>query len=79
VPSCSQGVVRDFGWLSEREFLDAVAMGLITPDGRVTAVSSAIWWPASPVRRFAGIGRVSAAFLMVVLFARGSPVPQAPA
>jgi chromate transport protein ChrA len=31
VPFLQQGVVHDFGWLSEREFLDAVAMGMITP------------------------------------------------
>lgn len=31
VPFLQQGVVRDFGWLTEREFLDAVAMGMITP------------------------------------------------
>ena len=31
VPFLQQGVVRDYGWLSEREFLDAVAMGMITP------------------------------------------------
>src|SRR5947199_10286988 len=31
VPFLQQGVVRDHGWLTEREFLDAVAMGMITP------------------------------------------------
>ncbi len=31
VPFLQQGVVRDYGWLTEREFLDAVAMGMITP------------------------------------------------
>jgi chromate transporter len=31
VPFLREGVVVQHGWLSEREFLDAVAMGLITP------------------------------------------------
>ncbi len=31
VPFLQQGVVHDYGWLTEREFLDAVAMGMITP------------------------------------------------
>ncbi len=31
VPFLQQGVVHEFGWLTEREFLDAVAMGMITP------------------------------------------------
>ena len=31
VPFLYGGVVEDFGWLNEREFLDAVAVALITP------------------------------------------------
>ena len=31
VPFLHQGVVIDHGWLTEREFLDAVALGIITP------------------------------------------------
>ncbi len=31
VPFLREGVVEQHGWLTEREFLDAVAMGLITP------------------------------------------------
>lgn len=31
VPFLYGGVVKDFGWLNEREFLDAVAVALITP------------------------------------------------
>jgi hypothetical protein len=31
VPFLREGVVVQHGWLTEREFLDAVAMGLITP------------------------------------------------
>lgn len=31
VPFLRQGVVVDYGWLSEQQFLDAVAIGIITP------------------------------------------------
>src|SRR4051794_18998273 len=31
VPFLYQGVVADYHWLNDRQFLDAVAMGLITP------------------------------------------------
>jgi chromate transporter len=31
VPFLREGVVEEHGWLTERQFLDAVAMGLITP------------------------------------------------
>ena len=31
VPFLQQGLVEDFGWLTQREFVDAVAMGLLSP------------------------------------------------
>ncbi|MBA3421782.1 MAG: chromate transporter [Thermoleophilaceae bacterium] len=31
VPFLHEGLVEDFGWLSEREFVDAVAIGLLSP------------------------------------------------
>ena len=31
VPFLHEGLVEDFGWLREREFVDAVAMGLLSP------------------------------------------------
>ncbi len=31
VPFLNEGLVQDHGWLTEREFVDAVAMGLISP------------------------------------------------
>jgi chromate transporter len=39
VPFLEQGVVRDFGWLSEHQFLDAVAVALITPGPVVITVA----------------------------------------
>lgn len=38
VPFLYSGVVRDFGWLSERQFLDAVAVAMITPGPVVITV-----------------------------------------
>jgi chromate transporter len=47
VPFLHGGVVNDFRWLSERQFLDAVAVAMITPGPVViTEPSSGIWWPA---------------------------------
>ncbi|HTH70943.1 MAG TPA: chromate efflux transporter [Candidatus Saccharimonadales bacterium] len=70
VPFLQQGVVHDFGWLSEREFLDAVAMGMITP-GPVVITAVFVGYLVAGL-----VGAVVAAagvflppFLMVVLFA----------
>lgn len=38
VPFLHQGVVTDYGWLSEHEFLDAVAVAMITPGPVVITV-----------------------------------------
>lgn len=38
VPFLHGGVVKDFGWLSERQFLDAVAVAMITPGPVVITV-----------------------------------------
>lgn len=38
VPFLHQGVVQQFGWLSERQFLDAVAVAMITPGPVVITV-----------------------------------------
>jgi chromate transporter len=70
VPFLQQGVVRDFGWLSEREFLDAVAMGMITPGPVViTAVFVGYLVAGLAGATVAGIGVFLPPFLMVVLFA----------
>ena len=70
VPFLQQGVVRDYGWLTEREFLDAVAMGMITPGPVViTAVFVGYLIAGLPGATIAGIGVFLPPFLMVVLFA----------
>ncbi len=38
VPFLYSGVVRDFGWLNQRQFLDAVAVAMITPGPVVITV-----------------------------------------
>lgn len=70
VPFLQQGVVHDFGWLSEREFLDAVAMGMITPGPVViTAVFVGYLVAGLGGATVAGVGVFLPPFLMVVLFA----------
>ena len=39
VPFLQQGVVHDFGWLTDHQFLDAVAVALITPGPVVITVA----------------------------------------
>ncbi len=70
VPFLQQGVVHDFGWLDERQFLDAVAMGMITPGPVViTAVFVGYLVAGLAGATIAGIGVFLPPFLMVVLFA----------
>jgi len=70
VPFLQQGVVRDYGWLTEREFLDAVAMGMITPGPVViTAVFVGYLVAGLAGAIVAGVGVFLPPFLMVVLFA----------
>jgi chromate transporter len=52
VPFLREGVVEDRGWLTEGQFLDAVAMGLITPGPVVISATFigylvAGWWGAA--------------------------------
>ena len=69
VPFLQQGVVHDFGWLTEREFLDAVAMGMITPGPVViTAVFVGYLVAGLAGATIAAIGVFLPPFLMVVLF-----------
>ena len=39
VPFLYEGVVRQFGWLTEQQFLDAVAVAMITPGPVVITVA----------------------------------------
>ncbi|MDP9246333.1 MAG: chromate efflux transporter [Chloroflexota bacterium] len=69
VPFLQQGVVHEYGWLSEREFLDAVAMGMITPGPVViTAVFVGYLVAGFAGAAIAGIGVFLPPFLMVVCF-----------
>jgi len=71
VPFLQQGVVHDFGWLTERQFLDAVAMGMITP-GPVVITAVFVGYLVAGVAggTIAAIGVFLPPFLMVVLLAR---------
>ncbi len=70
VPFLQQGVVHDNAWLSEREFLDAVAMGMITPGPVViTAVFVGYLVAGFAGGTVAALGVFLPPFLMVVAFA----------
>ena len=70
VPFLQQGVVHDNAWLTEREFLDAIAIGMITPGPVViTAVFVGYLVAGLSGAVIAGLGVFLPAFLMVVLFA----------
>jgi chromate transporter len=49
VPFLHGGVVNDFGWLTERQFLDAVAVAMITPGPVVITVAFIGYLAAGPV------------------------------
>lgn len=49
VPFLHSGVVRDFAWLSERQFLDAVAVAMITPGPVVITVAFIGYLVAGPI------------------------------
>ena len=70
VPFLQQGVVHDYGWLTQREFLDAVAMGMITP-GPVVITAVFVGYLVAGIAggTVAALGVFLPPFLMVVLFA----------
>ncbi len=70
VPFLQQGVVHDYGWLTEGQFLDAVAMGMITP-GPVVITAVFVGYLVAGVAggTIAAIGVFLPPFLVVVLFA----------
>jgi chromate transporter len=49
VPFLHGGVVNDFGWLTERQFLDAVAVAMITPGPVVITVAFIGYLAAGPI------------------------------
>ncbi len=65
VPFLHQGVVLDHHWLSERQFLDAVAIGIITPGPVVISAAFVGYLVAGPLGSVVAAGAV---FLPVYLF-----------
>jgi chromate transporter len=68
VPFLEQGVVHDFRWLNDRQFLDAIAVALITPGPVVITVAFIGYLVAGPIgATMAAVG----IFLPVYLFTIG--------
>ena len=59
VPFLHGGVVNQFHWLTERQFLDAVAVAMITPGPVVITVAFIGYLVAGPLGAVRGAGRVS--------------------
>jgi chromate transporter len=70
VPFLHGGVVRQFHWLTERQFLDAVAVSMITPGPVVITVAFIGYLVAGPLGAImAAIGVFLPVYLVVVLVA----------
>ena len=70
VPFLHGGAVGDYGWLTERQFLDAVAVSMITPGPVVITVAFIGYLVAGPVGGLvAAIGMFLPTYLAVVLVA----------
>lgn len=70
VPFLHGGAVGQYGWLTERQFLDAVAVSMITPGPVVITVAFIGYLVAGPVGgMIAGIGMFLPTYLAVVLAA----------
>jgi chromate transporter len=65
VPFLHGGVVNDFGWLNERQFLDAVAVAMITPGPVVITVAFIGYLVAGPA---GAVVAAAATFLPCYLF-----------
>jgi chromate transporter len=71
IPYLHGGVVQQFHWLTEREFLDAVAVSMITPGPVVITVAFIGYLVAGPLgASAAAIGVFLPTYLFVVLLAR---------
>lgn len=69
VPFLYGGVVRDFQWLSERQFLDAVAVAMITPGPIVITAGFIGYLVAGAVGSFAATVAVFAPPFFIVILA----------
>lgn len=68
VPFLHGGVVNEFGWLTERQFLDAVAVAMITPGPVVITVAFIGYLVAGPLgATFAAVGVFLPCYLLVVI------------
>ena len=68
VPFLYGGVVKEFGWLTERQFLDAVAVAMITPGPVVITVAFIGYLVAGPVGALlAALGVFLPCYLFVVV------------
>jgi hypothetical protein len=70
IPFLHGGVVTSFGWLTERQFLDAVAVSMITPGPVVITVAFIGYLVAGPLGGLvAALGMFLPTYLAVVLVA----------
>ena len=71
VPFLHGGAVRDMRWLTERQFLDAVAVSMITPGPVVITVAFIGYLVAGPLgAAVAAVGVFLPGYLLIVLLAR---------
>jgi chromate transporter len=70
VPFLYGGTVRDFGWLTEQQFLDAVAVSMITPGPVVITVAFIGWLVGGPLgATAAALGIFAPVWLVTLLVA----------
>ncbi|MDP9281565.1 MAG: chromate efflux transporter [Chloroflexota bacterium] len=68
VPFLHQGVVQEFGWLDERQFLDAIAVAIITPGPVVITVAFIGFLVAGPLgATAAALGMFAPVYVLTVV------------